>query len=393
MDISEISPPPATCPPIRRPPRHRLVRLLSAVGAPLVTWAAVVPLSAQAPSGEEGPDTNEIIVMSTRAERPIADEPLGVEVVGHDKVEEQLVMTPSHLAMVLDATAGVRVQPTSPGFGGASVRTRGLQGRYTLILSDGLPLYGGQGGSLAVLQIPVMDLEQVEIISGPASALYGASALGGVVNLISRRPETEREVLLNGTSLGGTDAVLWLADDWGAGWGYTLLAAVQRQGQGDVDDDGWADAPGVRRVLVRPRLFWDDGQGRSVVATVGGLAEDREGGTMEGILDPSVTPFPVKIDSRYIDFGIVARAMTGGGRLLALRASTSLLDHGDMYGDTPEDDRHTNDSPKPASPARTAHTPGSGGPPFSATSIGQRTWTASTTPIPSPPSSCRTNGP
>ena len=317
MDISEI------------------YRLLGALGAPVLAFTAVAPLSAQdAPVAD-------IIVMSTRADRPVADEPLKVEVLGREEVEDELVMTSSNIMGLLDGTAGLRLQPTSPLFGGTSVRVKGLRGRYTPILTDGLPLYGSQSGSLGPLQIPLMDIGRVEVIEGAASALYGATSLGGVVNLISRRPAGEKELLLNGTTLGGSDAVLWMADEWNASWGYTFLGAVHRQGQGDVDDDGWADVPGFRRVLVRPRLFWDDGGGRSLLATIGGVAEDREGGTLEGTLDPSGRPFPAEVSTRYVDIGVVARAATEGGRLFALRGSTSLLDHGHTYGDRPEDDRHT----------------------------------------------------
>ena len=66
-----------------------------------------------------------------------------------------------------------------------------MRGRYTRFLSDGLPLFGEQVGALGLLQIPPMDLGQVEVIKGVASSLYGAGAMGGVVNLISRRPGDE----------------------------------------------------------------------------------------------------------------------------------------------------------------------------------------------------------
>lgn len=58
-----------------------------------------------------------------------------------------------------------------------------------------------------------MDLGQVEVIKGVASALYDAGALGGVVNLIARRPtaEPESDFLLNRSSRGATDAVAFLA--------------------------------------------------------------------------------------------------------------------------------------------------------------------------------------
>ena len=106
-----------------------------------------------------------------------------------------------------------RVQTTSPSLGAASVRIQGMRGRYTRFLADGLPLFGQQGGGLGLLQIPPMDLGQVEVIKGVSSALYGAGAMSGVVNLISRRPGDQpvHEFLLNASTLGATDAVAFLA--------------------------------------------------------------------------------------------------------------------------------------------------------------------------------------
>ena len=77
-------------------------------------------------------------------------------------------MTPGDVSMMLTETNGLRVQVTSPSLGAANVRVQGLRGRYTQILSDGLPLYG-QAGSIGILQIPPMDLAQVEVIKGVAS--------------------------------------------------------------------------------------------------------------------------------------------------------------------------------------------------------------------------------
>ena len=109
--------------------------------------------------------------------------------------------------MLVAETGGVRVQTTSPALGSANIRLQGLYGRYTQLLSDGLPLYGGQTASIGLLQIPPTDLTNVEIIKGSASSLYGGSALGGVINLISRTPsdKPEGEVLFNATSKNGQD--------------------------------------------------------------------------------------------------------------------------------------------------------------------------------------------
>ena len=73
--------------------------------------------------------------------------------------------------MLIGETSGLRVQPTAPSLGAANVRIQGLRGRYSQMLADGLPLYGGQGDSFSLLQVPPLDLGQVEIIKGAASAL------------------------------------------------------------------------------------------------------------------------------------------------------------------------------------------------------------------------------
>jgi iron complex outermembrane receptor protein len=158
-------------------------------------------------------DEEQIMVTATRTNTRIEDQPTRVEVLDREEVEEKMLMTPGDITMMLNEMGGLRVQATSPSLGAASVRIQGMRGRYTRFLSDGLPLFGQQVGGLGLLQIPPMDLAQVEVIKGVSSALYGAGAMAGVVDLISRRPGKEalKDLLINQTSRGGTDAVLFLA--------------------------------------------------------------------------------------------------------------------------------------------------------------------------------------
>jgi iron complex outermembrane receptor protein len=154
-------------------------------------------------------------------------------------------MTPGDIVMMLNEMGGMRVQTTSPSLGAASVRIQGMRGRYTRVLSDGLPLYGDVGG-LGLLQIPPMDLGQVEVIKGVASALYGAGAMGGVVNLLSRRPaaEPQEEFLVNRSQRGATDTVGFLSRRWSPHWCGSLLAGGHWHDTNDVSGDGWADLAG-----------------------------------------------------------------------------------------------------------------------------------------------------
>ena len=137
------------------------------------------------------------VVASTRTNRRIEDQPLRVEVLNREEIEEKMLMTPGDIVMMLNEMGGMRVQTTSPSLGAASIRIQGMQGRHTRFLSDGLPLYGNQPSGLGLLQIPPMDLNQVEVIKGVASALYGAGAMGGVVNLLSRRHRRRVVVVLS----------------------------------------------------------------------------------------------------------------------------------------------------------------------------------------------------
>jgi iron complex outermembrane receptor protein len=278
----------------------------------------------------------EVTVSATRTGRRLDDQPLRVEVLEREEIEEKMLMTPGDIVMMLNEMGGMRVQATSPALGAASVRVQGMRGRYTRVLSDGLPLYGDTGG-LGLLQIPPMDLGRVEVIKGVASSLYGAGAMGGVVNLISRRPgsKAEREMLLNRTSRGGTDAVGWYATPLGDRFAMTLLGGGHFQDRSDVDDDGWSDVPGYSRGVIRPRLFWGNGGGRTVFATAGFTAEERTGGgTAAG------SPYREALSTRRVDAGFVTQVLFGQGYLLGVRAAFTEQRHVHRFGDLRERDRH-----------------------------------------------------
>ena len=282
------------------------------------------------------------VVASTRTGRRIEDQPMRVEALDREEIEEKMLMTPGDIVMMLNEMGGMRVQTTSPSLGAASVRIQGMRGRYTRLLSDGLPLYGSQPGGLGLLQIPPMDLGQVEVIKGVASALHGAGAMGGVVNLLSRRPgdEAEREILLNQSTRGATDGVLWLSTPLSETWGMTLVGGGHRQSFTDIDGDGWADMPHYGRGVVRPRFFWDDGQGRSLFLTAGATRETRSGGTEPGrVLPAAGTPYREALDTRRHDLGVLWQTLAGRSVVTA-RAALARQWHEHRFGETLERDRH-----------------------------------------------------
>jgi len=286
---------------------------------------------------EMQPLEEEIFVTATRTGTRLQDQPLRVEVIDREEIEEKALMTPGSVAMLLGETTGLRVQTTAPSLGAANVRIQGLRGHYSQLVADGLPLYGAQGDSFSLLQVPPLDLGQVEVIKGVASALYGASALGGVINLVSRRPrETEYEALFNVTTLGGADATVFLAQAPGSSWSWTLLGGYHGQARQDLDDDGWTDVAGYDRGVVRPRVFFDNGRGATVFATGGVMLEDREGGTAIGGVAPDGRPFTEALATRAGDGGIVGRWVTEGGRIASARGSFMARSQDRWFGDVRE---------------------------------------------------------
>lgn len=221
------------------------------------------------------------VVTTTRTRLPEEDQAVPVEVADRSWIEQMMFMNPGNITGLLDTMPGVRLQSTSPELGLATVRIHGLPGQYTRLLSDGVPLYFDLPGGLAPVQISPMDLERVEIITGGASALFGANATAGVVNLLSRRPGkvANRQFLLNQSAPDATDGVLWLASPATGSWSGTTLVSAHRQSENDADDDGWSDSPGYSRGAARQRLYWDNGRGRSVSGTAGVTFEKRRGGS------------------------------------------------------------------------------------------------------------------
>jgi outer membrane receptor for ferrienterochelin and colicins len=280
---------------------------------------------------------DEIEVSATRTTTRLRDQALRVEVIDREEIEEKALMTPGSVAMLLGETSGLRVQTTAPSLGAANVRIQGLRGRYSQMLADGLPLYGAQGDSFSMLQVPPLDLGQVEVIKGVASALYGASALGGVINLVSRRPQTpETEMLFNQTTQSGTDVTAWLAQPGSGPWSWTMLGGYHRQERKDFDEDGWSDLPSFDRGLVRPRVFYDNKAGRTVFVTAGVMAEDRAGGTLPGAVAPDGAPFEESLKTRHADSGVMARWLTEGGKVLSARGSFTRQTRDRHFGGVPE---------------------------------------------------------
>ncbi len=271
----------------------------------------------------EAEETEEAVVSATRTTRTIADTPTRVETIGGEEIEEKVAMDPSGIAMVLNESPGIVVQQTSAVSASASFRIQGLDGRYTQLLRDGFPLYGGLSGGLSLLQIPPLDLARVEVIKGPASTLYGGGAIAGLVNLVLKRPgdAPERLVLVNGTTAGGLDVAGYASARAGR-LGYTVLASANGQRAFDAEGDQFTNLPATRRLTVSPTLY-AYGAG-TLTAGLSGTAEAREGGAVAAVRDGAAGYTERNASGRVTAFAGYDRLLDGDSRLV-LRTSGSAF--------------------------------------------------------------------
>ncbi|KZN54053.1 TonB-dependent receptor plug domain-containing protein [Pseudoalteromonas luteoviolacea] len=283
-----------------------------------------------------------IQVTASRLGRIVTESATRTEVINAEEVQEKALMRPGNISMLVAETGGVRVQNTSPALGSANIKLQGLYGRYTQLLSDGLPLYGGQTASIGLLQIPPTDLATVEIIKGSASSLYGGSALGGVINLISRTPadEFEGEVLLNATSKSGQDVTAYAAAPLSDSLSGSITAGGHHQKAQDLDNDGWIDMAAYNRATIRPRLYWSGDSGANLYVTIGAMTEQRTGGTIDNAVMPDGSPYVQAQDTVRLDSGFIFEKPLGEVLNLNVRGSAMHQEHEHQFGTILENDAH-----------------------------------------------------
>ena len=276
------------------------------------------------PAAAQEEAIEEIIVTSTRSRRSFATSPTRVEILGSEELAEKGNMKPGDIRMLLNESTGIHVQQTSATSFNSSIRIQGLDGKYTQLLRDGMPLYSGFSGSLSLLQIAPLDLQQVEVIKGANSTLYGAGAIAGLVNLVSKTPGTDPEnsMLVNATSAGGTDVSGFFTRRSEA-VGATLFTSYNGSDAYDPADNGFSAIPEFERWTFNPSLFLY-GNDSELRFAINAVAKDRLGGDMNYIDGDRTGP-------AYFEDGITLRLaslleysrQSGSGRELVLRNNIS----------------------------------------------------------------------
>lgn len=156
------------------------------------TQEPLEPESASGPVIEEGQpgsgsapiSTRPVVVTATRTEREVFDVPSSVSIVTGRQMERQPRGT---IAEQLQDIPGVQVSDGGMGGGAKRVTIRGESPSRVLILIDGMKISEQKSMDGSMIMIDPLNIERIEVIKGPASVLYGSEAIGGVVNIITKK--------------------------------------------------------------------------------------------------------------------------------------------------------------------------------------------------------------
>jgi outer membrane receptor for ferrienterochelin and colicins len=132
----------------------------------------------------------EVMISATKTSQTVSQLPIPVVIVSEKEIKN---FSASKLYDVIIAQTGVVSVPTRIGTEG--VQVQGLDASYTTILIDGFPVIGRSFGALDLNRISVADIEKIEVVKGPSSSLYGSNALGGVINLISKKQTDDGPII------------------------------------------------------------------------------------------------------------------------------------------------------------------------------------------------------
>ena len=124
-------------------------------------------------------ELEEVVITATRSEISLEDSPIPTEVIGKKEIEQLNLITMQDLLQA----KGIQVAPMKSG----GFQLRGLSSEYVLVMIDGVPIAGRESGALDLSNINLGNVERVEIVKGSMSSLWGNHAIGGVINIITKK--------------------------------------------------------------------------------------------------------------------------------------------------------------------------------------------------------------
>lgn len=224
-----------------------------------------------------------VVVTATRHERDRSTAPVVVN------ISDQRIFNAAQavsLAEGLRFQPGLRIENNCQNCGFTQLRMNGLGGPYTQILVDSRPIFSALNGVYGLEQIPVAMVERIEVVRGGGSALYGANAIAGTVNIITREPlENYFEAGVNSALIGGSVFEHTLNANGASvskdgNRGITLFGSARTRNPLDLNNDGFSELTLQRNLAFGGKAFWKTDNRGKYTAELHHIRERRRGGNL-----------------------------------------------------------------------------------------------------------------
>ena len=261
------------------PGRHRLLASALGYGAleTMVTVAADGPTRVELVLGAAALALEPVVVTGTLRERRVTESPVKVDVVTGGYLRRK---TTANLMEAIEHVNGLYRQVDCGVCYTDNIRINGMEGPYTAVLIDGMPIMSALASVYGLNGINPSLIERIEVVKGPSSTLYGTEAMGGVVNVITKDARFAPRLVADAhrTSWGRLTVDAAAAPSAGAVSALVSGTLVRADRFLDGNGDGFSDIPLENRVALFGRADWAP-SGRKVLSVTGKLyGEDRFGG-------------------------------------------------------------------------------------------------------------------
>ena len=200
---------------------------------------------------------NEIVVTGTLKDEYVTESPVKVNVITSKKINSFLPSAGTNLTKIIQLVNGALEVVACGVCYTSSISINGLEGPYTSVLMDGIPMYGNLASVYGLNGIPNMIIDRLEIIKGPSSTLYGSEAVAGVINIITKDPENQPllSIDIQGTFLNESFINMALTPKIGKTIGYFGVNWDRKNHYDDFNNDGFGDDINIDRISVFNK--WD----------------------------------------------------------------------------------------------------------------------------------------
>lgn len=285
---------------------------------------------------ESATSLNEVVVSANRNETTRRTAPSLVSVLNMQTLD---VTNSKTLSDGLRFQPGLRVENNCQNCGTTQVRINGMEGSYSQILIDSRPMIGALAGVYGLEQIPANMIERIEVVRGGGSALFGANAIGGTINIITREPirnsgefsHTLSSINATGTLENNTTFNASIVND-------TRNAGIMIYGQHrirdgfDIDGDGFTELPSIKNRSMGFRSFLKTGTYSRLTMEYRNIHEFRRGGDRLD-LQPYESYITEQVE-HYINSGSLGfdKYSSDQKNKLNLYAAASHTNRGSYYG-------------------------------------------------------------